>query len=171
MEGYWVPRTRYNKKPNKDMSTPGTDVVAIKKLDLTNCNPNDELLLFEVKASFNSEYKKSGISRLQDAINDSDKDVIRKAITLAAMKERFIDQNDITKVESIERFQNPLDNPYKEKYGAAALLSEQYFHLDEIARTDSSTHSLKNKLRLLVIRAKDFKMLSTLIYQRAADEA
>ncbi len=170
-ENYFVPRTRYNKKVNKDLSTPGCDVIAMKIDDADNPSFNDKLLVFEVKADLTSSYSSSKISRLQDAINDSKKDAFRIATSLAAMKERFLDENQLDLSSLIERFQNPLDNAYQKQFGAAAVYSTDYYEKKLIKKTSCKDHSYKENLRLIVVTGKDLMKLCNLIYQRAADEA
>ena len=49
IEGYVVPRTRYNSKANKNTSTQGSDVLGYKKDSLNTVN--DEVVVIEVKSS------------------------------------------------------------------------------------------------------------------------
>ena len=113
---YWVPRTRYSNKINRNSSPMGSDVIGFKLFDSSETN-RDILTVLEVKASYTNTTE----NRLQKAIDDSRKDDIRIAESLNAIKQRFIEQNDNDKKQRIERFQNPADKPYTKFYGAAAL--------------------------------------------------
>lgn len=115
--GYIVHRERYKNKFNRNSSTQGTDVIAFK---IVSAKPsvNDEFLTFEVKAQASGKDAKN---RLQDAIDDSYKDAIRKGETLSALKQIYIEKGDWVKAFQVERFQNKPDRPYTERYGAAAV--------------------------------------------------
>lgn len=115
--GYIVHRERYKNKFNSNTSTQGTDVIAFK---ITGSRPSvdDEFLTFEVKAQASG---KTAEPRLQDAIDDSYKDAIRKGETLSALKQIYYEKGDIGKANQVERFQNKADRPYTERYGAAAV--------------------------------------------------
>ncbi len=115
--GYTVHRERYRNRFNSNSSTQGTDVVAFK---ITGTKPSidDEFVTFEVKARASGKETKA---RLQDAIDDSHKDAIRKGETLSALKQIYFEKGDIGKANQIERFQNKPDRPYTERYGAAAV--------------------------------------------------
>jgi hypothetical protein len=60
---------------------------------------------------------------MQDAINDSAKDRIRIDESLNYIKQRLFETGDKNEAQKIERFQNPVDIPYREVHGAAALYS------------------------------------------------
>lgn len=115
--GYTVHRERYKNRFNSNSSTQGTDVVAFK---ITGSKPSvdDEFVTFEVKAQASGDEAKN---RLQDAVNDSRKDAIRKGETLSALKQIYIEKGNHEKASQVERFQNKPDRPYTERYGAAAV--------------------------------------------------
>lgn len=115
--GYFVHRERYKNKFNSNTSTQGTDVIGFKFVG-TKPLPDDELITFEVKAQASRNTAKN---RLQEAINDSYKDAIRKGESLSALKQIYIEKGNFEKASQVERFQNKPDRPYKEKYGAAAV--------------------------------------------------
>lgn len=117
--GFTVPRERYKNKFNRNSSTQGTDVIGFK-IHAERPGPSDELITFEVKAKASGDVPEN---RLQDAINDSYKDPIRKGETLSALKQIYIEKGNTQRVTQIERFQNKPDRPYTEKYGAAAVHS------------------------------------------------
>lgn len=86
---YWVPRTRYEDKAVRNESTKGVDIIGFKFVG-EDPDPADTLLTFEAKAKLTG----SAANRLQDAINDSAKDQIRKALSLNAIKQRFINREE-----------------------------------------------------------------------------
>lgn len=165
--GYWVPRTRYDRKTIRDESTKGSDLIGFKQFDKT-ASPKDELSIYEVKTQFSGTEPKP---RLQDAINDSVKDEIRKAESLNAIKQRLVDQNKFDDVAKIERFQNFVDKPYKDISGAAALFSENFLDRKAICETCAEAHPNKSALALVVIHGKDLMKLVHTLYERAANEA
>ena len=115
--GYIVHRERYKNKFNSNTSTQGTDVVAFKVIG-SKPSVDDEFLTFEVKAQASG---KTAESRLQEAIDDSYKDAVRKGETLSALKQIYYEKGDTEKATQVERFQNKADRPYTERYGAAAV--------------------------------------------------
>lgn len=115
--GYFIHRERYKNKFNKDTSAQGTDVIGFKVMG-SKPSPNDEFISFEVKAQSSVKDAKN---RLQDAINDSYKDAIRKGETLSALKQLYLEKGEYEKAFQVERFQNKPDRPYVDKYGAAAV--------------------------------------------------
>lgn len=165
--GYWVPRTRYDRKIIRDESTKGSDLIGFKQLDEIS-SPKDELSIYEVKTQFSGSKSKS---RLQDAVNDSIKDEIRKAESLNAIKQRLADQKKYDDATRIERFQNYVDNPYRDILGAAALFSENVFDRQSVCETCIEKHPNKSALALLVIYGKDIMHLVHTLYKRAANEA
>lgn len=163
---YWVPRTRYSNKINRNSSPMGSDIVGFKLFD-SNETHKDILTVIETKASYTNTTE----NRLQKAIDDSRKDDIRIAESLNAIKQRFIDQNDNDKKLKIERFQNPADKPYTKFYGAAALFSTETYDEELIRTSDTSNHLASNSLMLIVIRGENMMSLVHELYRRAADEA
>ena len=158
--GYAVPRERYQYKFNPNTSTQGTDVIAYRIIE-TGGNPNDELIIFEVKSQ---SKKKNGQNRLQDAIDDSGKDMIRIGNTLNALKRIYIQQGMTDKAMQIQRFQNKPDKPYVEKYGAAAVQDSQAFSEEQIKAVD-----LKGTTKwLIVIKRDDLMKLVDSLYERSA---
>ena len=91
--GYIIHRERYKNKFNRNLSTQGTDVVGFK---FVGFRPSlaDEFITFEVKAQASGKVLKN---RLQDAINDSYKDAIRKGEMLSALKQIYIEKGNYKK--------------------------------------------------------------------------
>jgi hypothetical protein len=164
---YWVPRTRYGNKVIRDESTKGTDLIGFKLFDNKETS-KDILTLFEVKTQFSGS---KANPRLQDAVDGSVKDELRKAESLNAIKQRLFDKGKTNEAKSVARFQNPLDKPFTEHYGAAALFCASVYDELAIKSTKTSGHPSKSHLFLIVIYAKDFMKLVNKLYKTAKDEA
>ena len=159
--GYTVHRERYKNKFNSNTSTQGTDVVAFK---ITGSKPSDddEFLTFEVKAQASG---KKPEPRLQDAIDDSYKDAVRKGETLSALKQIYYEKGNIEKANQVERFQNKADRPYIERYGAAAV------H-DTATYSESLIQNAKlkgSKRWMIVIKRDNLMSLVHKLYEVAAN--
>ena len=177
--GYSVPRVRWNCKVVRDESSKGSDVIGFRFHGTTGSSPNDVLAIFESKTKFSP----SKANRLQDAINDSAKDHLRIDESLNYVKQRLLEKGQQEEAAKIERFQNPVDNPYREIYGAAALFSHNQFQAADVSAADcqkipvspnGSTfkpHPNRDDLVLIVIKGSDMMTLAHDLYRRAADEA
>lgn len=176
----WVPRVRWSSKVMRDESPKGSDVIGFQfHKQNGEASTKDVLFVFESKTKFSA----SNINRLQDAINDSAKDHIRIDESLNFIKQKLFEKREIEQAQRIERFQSPVDMPYKETYGAAAIISNEYFDADELAAADCRKipNSAKSKkffphpngdsLVLLVIKGPGMMDLVHELYRRAADEA
>lgn len=166
--GYWVPRTRYGDKTIRNESTKGSDIIGFQVIEDGKYSTKDKLAIFEAKTQFSGTKAKT---RLQDAVNDSAKDIFRKAESLNAIKQRLHDRNELDAAEKIERFQNEVDYPYTEVYGAAALFEKRLFDPNTVSATDSSAHPRAGNLELIVIKGEQMMSLVHDLYRRAADEA
>jgi hypothetical protein len=164
---YWVPRTRYGTKTIRDESSKGSDIIGFKTFD-ENETEKDILAQIEVKAQFSGS---SPNPRLQDAVNDSVKDDLRKGESLNAMKQRMLDKGMIAEATKVSRFQNPTDKPYTTKYGAAALFSNANFDDSVIQTCDTSGHPNKSDLFMIVVKGEDLMKVVTNLYNIAADES
>lgn len=166
--GYWVPRTRYGDKTIRNESTKGSDIIGFYIVKDGKASSKDRLALFEAKAQFTGKKAKA---RLQDAVDGSAKDIARKAESLNAIKQRLHGWNELDDAEKIERFQNEVDFPYKEVYGAVALFDNPLFDDDLASSTDSSSHPHSSDLVLVVIKGEQMMALVHELFRRAADEA
>jgi len=178
--GYSVPRVRWGSKIVRDESPKGSDVIGFHFHGKKGSSPKDALAVFESKTCFS---RGSGANRLQDAINASAKDPIRLAESLHYIKQKLFEKGDKEEAKRIDRFQNPVDNPYREFYGAAALFSDDQFDEDDICKADSKKVPISSKdtkvgphpksdvLTLIVIKGIDMMTLVHDLYRRAADEA
>ena len=159
--GYVVHRERYKNKFNRNSSTQGTDVIGFK-LHGTKPSPDDEFITFEVKAQASGKEVKN---RLQDAVDDSHKDAIRKGETLSALKQIYIEKGNYEKASQVERFQNKPDRPYTERYGAAAV------H-DTTTYTEALIKKVKlngSKRWMIVIKRDNLMDLVHRLYEEASN--
>lgn len=178
--GYWVPRVRWAAKAVRDESPKGSDVIGFSfQNEGGGTSPEDVLIVFEAKTHFS----RSGENRLQDAINGSAKDNLRLGESLHFIKQKLSERGNREQAQLIDRFQNPVDVPYRENYGAAALFSEEHFDPGAITvadcrkvRTSPTSpecfpHPNRENLVLLVIKGQNMMDLVHELYRRAADEA
>ena len=127
----------------------------------------DRLTMIESKAKYSGKHE----NQLQTAIEHSSKDITRKAETLNAIKQRFIEKEDFINSKRIERFQNEADNPYIQSFGAIAHLDNSNFTNDVITSANSLSHSHADQLFLIVIKGDEMMNLVHELYERAANEA
>jgi hypothetical protein len=165
---YWVPRTKYSKKPTRNESVRGTDIIGFHFLTNGKNSPKDALICFEVKTQFKS---RQNHSRLQDAVDDSIQDERRKGEYLNAQKQWFLSENNNNDADRISRFQSRVDYPYLEYFGAAAMISSDLFNPQLISSTTIKDHPYSKNIKLIVIRSENFMSLVHELYRRAADEA
>lgn len=169
---YWVPRTRFADRENKNSPTQGLDVLGLKIIDMGTNSPDDELLIYEVKAKLTSNSSHESKERLDIAIADSAKDFERrKGESLNAFKQWYRVRSMTTEVNKIKRFQNPTDNPYKELSGAAALILSSSINDADIREVNASAHPNSGNLQLIIISGNNLMDLVHSLYERAADEA
>lgn len=160
---YLVPRTRYCDKTIRNESTKGCDIIGFKILTEGQESTKDTLAVYETKASFTGSKSNN---KLQEAVQDSAKDVTRKAESLNAFKQRLPGLSSL-----VERFQNPEDHPYREVSGAVALFSTSCYTAVHASKTDASAHPNREDLVLIIIHGPDMMRLAHELYRRAADEA
>ena len=164
---YWVPRTRYADKSVRNESKKGTDIIGFKFIS-ENDSPKDRLIIFEAKTKFAGNQP---VNRLQDSVNDSIKDQVRKAESLNAIKQRLIYKGQNEDADKVKRFQNKTDKPYRELSGAAALFSNNIYDKSLISQTTVNNHPNAANLILVVIKGNNMMDLVHKLYRRAGDEA
>lgn len=167
--GYWVPREKYAEKSSRNESVKGVDILGFHLTSLTAPSTTDTLLAFEVKAQLSGA---TYTGRLQNAIDDSSKDYLRRATTLNATKRRLLQAGQHERALVVQRFQNLSDHPYIYRSGAAAVLSDSAY--DEAllrSSTNVTGHQNADNLELIVIKGIELMKLVHAIYERAADEA
>ena len=167
---YWVPSLfiRYQFKDNKEVSTKGTDIIALKIDDQSETTSDRNVLcLCEVKTGLRS----SSRSRLQEAIDGSNNDDLditdeRASMSLAATKLKFKHCN-IGKADDykkIARFENPNKFPFDKKYLAAAVVDEKQFSLRALPKV-TTVNSYHNKnLFLIMFHGIDLQNLRDAVY-------
>jgi len=168
--GFWTPRTRYENKLVRDESPKGTDVLGFKFSNVGSHKPSkqDALICLESKAQLSGKKSKP---RLQDAVNDSAKDVFRISESLNAMKRRLIERGDDEGANRVERFQDGLETPYTRLSGAAAVFCSSLYDATQISATDCGNHENANNLMLVVVHSKTLMKFVHALYERAANEA
>jgi HamA len=175
--GYAVPRVRWNAKIVRDESPKGSDVIGFYFENDQKASPKDALAVFESKASFSG----ATANRMQDAIDDSAKDRIRIDESLNYIKQRLFESGDKNEAQKVERFQNPVDLPYRTVHGAAALYSIESLDTAIVCAADTQKtrgkggvfqpHPNAENLLLIVIKGSVMMTLVHELYRRAADEA
>lgn len=168
VQGYWTPRDRFKTKAVRNESVKGCDIIGFKFVKESEISPRDELAIFESKAGIGVGNRQN---RLQVAVDDSAKDIIRKAETLNSLKRRFLERDERELALRVERFQNIEDRPYKEVYGAVALFSSDAIDKCDLEKTSIDSHPNSSNLRLMIIHGGQLMELVHALYQRAADEA
>ena len=149
-------------------STKGCDIIGFQFHKEEEYSPQDTLIIFEAKAQFSGN---KADPRLQEAVNGSEKDQRRKAKSLNAYKQRFLDIDNKIDANRIQRFQDSEDRPYLEISGAAALFSDNLYDQNLIMATTTRQHPNHNNLRLIIFRGQNMMDLVHELYRRAADEA
>ena len=166
--GYWCPRElRYQERWNRNDSTKGCDVIGFKFVAGGQISPNDELFIFETKSGMSPSPK----HRLQDAITDSDKDKLREAMSLNAIKQKFVRRGAMDDAKRVRRFQDMADRPFRRINGAAAILDDLVFAETDLTAADASAHHNAANIQLIVIKGPSLMTLIHILYERAADEA
>lgn len=169
--GFWSPRTRYDDKLVRNESPKGTDVLGFKFAGIGPSEPSkkDTLISFESKAQLSGKKAKA---RLQDAVDDSTKDVYRISESLNAMKRRLIARQDDEAADRVERFQDGLEVPYIRMSGAAAIFCSSIYDAAHISKTTNcSEHENVDNLMLVVVHSKMLMKFVHALYERAANEA
>jgi len=170
--GYWVPRTRFSERQNRSNPTQGVDVLGLKMLDPYNKSETDELLIYEVKGKLTANARDESKKRLEIAIKDSAKDFnVRKAESLNALKRYYMVRQQREQINIIQRFQNPIDNPYIELSGASAIILTSAIDDTLISEVDANEHPNKDNLQLIIISGENLMDLVHHLYERGANEA
>ena len=166
IHNFYIPKDRYIAKFNRNTSSQGTDVIGLKKVSHIN-SINDELIVIEVKAKAKNENDRKPVNRLQEAVNDvqKEKDEDKIGVTLNAIKHRALDKDNMNIVELVERFQNITDNPFTMKYGAVAVQDKALYDKTLVEQT-----IVENYVEfLLFINREQLMDLVNNLYDKAAD--
>ena len=169
---FWVPRTRFSERQNRNNPTQGVDVIGFKSDDYTLNNRNDELIIFEVKCKLTGINKSYTKDRMMTAINDSKKDFsLRKAEALNGIKNWYLLRDQDDNADAIERFQDPKDKPFIELSGATSIILNQAYDEEKLIEIDASDHPNVDNLKLILIKGNDLMSLVHRLYEKAASEA
>ena len=166
--GFWVPRTRYSNKINRNQSPAGCDIIGFGVSDPAKISSKDTLAIYEVKAQLSGVKAKK---RLQDAVDDSGQDPVRKAESLNALRQRLLQEKKKKDADLVARFQNITDRPYRQAFGAVAVFSTAVYDAAIVGKTLAMKHPHATKLSLVVIHGADLMDLVHSLYERAANEA
>lgn len=165
-KNFMVPRTRYNSKDKRNLSTQGSDVIAYKMNDPENWNKKDTMLVYEVKGQSGGKPK----NKLQEAVCDSKKDIERITESMLSSKRKLMrgkseeECKKCIELKVIVRFENRAAKPCIEKYGAAAVQSDQTYSEKLIKEVKVSGNP---DVELLVIHCPDLKENIKELYERA----
>jgi len=160
---YEVPRTRYDRRPNRNGSTQGVDIIGFK-IVAQSPSSDDELLTCEVKASLSQGRRAN--NNLQKAIDDSKKDFeTRLPMALNATAQRLKDRQEVAQLETINRFMNITGVPYKRISGAVLMVNGSSWK-DELVTTAVGTHPNINTVFLTFV-GDDLMNLANRLYETA----
>lgn len=165
-ENYLVPRTRFNSRENKDKPTLGSDALGYRYDPKSPSNA--EVIVIEVKSSASNKTDFKAKNRLQEAINDSNKDFERFSTSIVASYEKLFNSNQ-DEANILSRFLNITDNPYQVTYGAVAVHSNVSFNLDTIKQVITEDHVACDKLKLLVIHSEKLMDFINALYLKAGE--
>lgn len=160
---YDIPRVRYDRRFNPDVSTPGTDILGFKIVGDSISN-DDEIITCEVKATLRTR----GSNSLQNAIDDSIKDFeVRLPIALNATRLRLIDRGETESARTVERFMNKTGGlPYKQITGAFLVCSDNCWIDDLVTQSSSDQHPNPNTI-FLAFKGVDLMDLANNLYEIA----
>lgn len=166
---YYVTRTRYLEKVNPNSSVTGSDVIGYKMEQSKKSSPSDKLFIGEVKTSSSVSGNKNNLckKRVENAIKDSEKDLVRFAESLNAEKRRLIDRKKFDEAKIVERFQNKTDNPFILELFAVLVLDEELYIEDTILNVVNSHVEPNKTINVLVIYSQKLKEFLIELYRRA----
>jgi hypothetical protein len=170
VQGFWVPRYKYQDKASPNESVKGSDVLGFHQLTPGVASISDQLVVCEVKAQLTGgKYK----DRLKTAIAHSSKDIghLRLATSLNALKRRAVIGKLQDKVELVARFQKKTDSQFILKSSAAAVLTADVYDATSVADVDCSDHANAGNLELIVVKGEQLMQLAHKLYEVAANEA
>lgn len=82
----------------------------------------------------------------------------------------MFDRNELGNIGLINRFQDSVNQPYKTKFGAAAICSNSAFDIATLAEADSTQHPYSKDLELIAFHGEELMTLARALYERAANE-
>lgn len=173
-ENFWVPTLflRYSEKSNKEESTKGSDIIAIRFYqDSDHESDQDLLCIGEVKTGSTGTVR----GRLQDAINDSNKDSIdllsakRGSVGLNAVKLKIKhrepqENQDGNSYRKIARFENPIERPYQTQYVAAAVVDQKRLNQNTVKKVVTKESQHVDSLRMIAVGVLEIQKLIDALY-------
>lgn len=164
---YYITRTRYLEKVNRNMPVPGSDVIGYKLDDINNPNYNDQLIVAEVKTSSRRLAQNEVKDRIELAIKHSVKDKLRIGESLNAEKRRLLNRSRNNEAKIVERFQNKTDRPFKMKLFAVIVLEEKSYSDEAVLDAVNNQHEKSKETNILIICSKELKTFLRELYRRA----
>ena len=161
---YEVPRCKQYNRSGKTVSEHGTDIIAYKFINNTKTpNKNDELVAVEVKAELTS---KEACKVIRNAVKDSKKDEVRLSFTLNYYRKKLIMMGKREEAESIARFQQKPEIPYRLSYVGAAISSVSTIENSIIIGISGEDLKLKTEQSVFYVHGKDLMTLTHRIFER-----
>lgn len=174
VEHFWVPTLalRYSDKATSEESVKGSDVIAIRfETDSSTESPDDVLCICEVKTGSVSSVR----GRLQDAVDDSDKDDLQldvakrgsiglNAVKLKLKRKERAGNRDLYSYRAIARFQNPVEHPYQTRYAAAAVVEQKRFNRETMKKIKVKGSQHIDSLRIIAVGVTDIQRLIDALY-------
>ena len=129
--GFAVPRYKHRYREDKNLSGPGTDVIAYYRKDRSAPSADDELLAIEVKSDASGTTEKNFLERVKaatvgsakDVLADSDDDPNRLPMSLELTIKKAYRAGDRVTVNDLLRFLDKGGEHFEVKYGSAVTTS------------------------------------------------
>lgn len=161
---YEVPRCKQYNRSGKNESEHGTDVIAYRFfIDEKEPHKKDELIAIEVKALLSS---KEASKVIKDAADDSKKDEHRISHTLDYYRKKLRSMGKLSEAESVARFQQKTEYPYRTAYVGAAISSLPLIKEKVIVGIRGADLRLKTGQSVFYVHGADLMSLTHQVYER-----
>lgn len=161
---YEVPRCKQYNRSGKNESEHGTDIIAYRFfINEKKPHKNDELVAIEVKALLSSKEASKGI---KDAVGDSKKDEHRVSHTLDYYRKKLRAMGRASESESIARFQQKPERPYRMSYVGAAISSLPSIERKVIVGIKGTDLELKTDQSVFYVHGADLMSLTHQVFER-----
>lgn len=161
---YEVPRCKQYNRSGKNESEHGTDIIAYRFfIDEKKPHKNDELVAIEVKALLSS---KEANKVIKDAVSDSKKDEHRFSHTLDYYRKKLRFMGKSSESESIARFQQKPEHPYRTSYVGAAISSLPSIEKKVIVGIKGTDLELKTDQSVFYVHGADLMSLTHQVFER-----
>ena len=159
-----VPRCKQYNRSGKNESEHGTDIIAFKFFkNAKEPSRNDELVAIEVKARLSSS---EACAVIKDAADDSKKDEHRVAHTLNYYRKKLRSMGRAEEAESVARFQQKVEKPYKLSYVGAAISSLPDIKGHIIVGIKGTELELKTNQSIVYVHGEDLMSLAHQVFER-----